>query len=366
MDSYRSKLLISIFISALLVGCGVFGGVSIDIGPGLRKSEAVHTPEMTLTIPEKTELTEDSKTQFLVLIDETIKKLLQSNRSEEKRIENLRKFSSLLSQATSEEDLYRSLKKCKGEESLVNCAARAVEQVLFTGYYKPLFKGSLRRSANYAAPLYGIPKAGTNLSRKNLVTSGVLKSQELIYLKDPFEAYLAEVQGSVGIVLESGQIVHYAFAGSNNQKYVSIGSELVTDGKLTKSEATIAGIRNYFQSNPGKIQEYIYRNPRQVFFRKSSGKTLGSSGVELLSERAVATDRLIYPPGSILFVRVEIPAKQANGVWGTKLISKFMIALDSGSAIIGPKRVDLFLGEGSEVGEVAGRLNSRGKLEVFE
>lgn len=359
LDYCKIRAFVSLLLAMHFVGCGVFGGASLDVGSSNSKRGEVAQPQMTLTIPEKSKLTPESKEQFLQLIDHTVKKLTTSKGIKREEISNLEKFSQALSEAETEEELYRSLKS-NGEVKI-----KTVPEVLFTGYYKPLFKGSLKRTKSYSAPLYSLPKSKTTLTRKQLVTSGALKSNELIYLKDPFEAYLAEIQGSVGILLESGEIVHLAFAGSNNQKYVSIGTELLADGKLTKAEATIPGIRAYFESHPGMRQEYIHRNPRLVFFRKSAGKTLGSSGVELLAERSVATDPSVYPPGSILFTRVEIPAKKENGEWGKRNFSKFVIALDSGSAIKGSKRIDLYLGEGSDVGEVAGRVNSRGEVEVF-
>jgi len=362
----KVKVLSLVSLTALFLGCGIFGGVSIDIRGSSTKDKDFKTPEMTLTVPEEVSFKQEAKAEFLKLIDESLKKVTKSKGDTKETAERLKQFSLLLKQASSEEELYRLVKGSQGKAPFAKHDVTERNQVLFTGYYKPLFKGSLHRSKNYAAPLYSALRLGTALTRRELVTEGLLKANELVYLKDPFEAYLAEIQGSVGILLESGEILHYAFAGSNNQKYLSIGSELVIDGKLKKSEATIPGIRAYFETHPGSMREYILRNPRQVFFRKSLGKTLGSAGVELLKERAVATDRLIYPPGSIIFVKVEIPLKQADGEWGVITLKKFMIALDSGSAIIGPNRIDLFLGDGAKVGEVAGRLNSRGKLEVFE
>jgi membrane-bound lytic murein transglycosylase A len=356
LDSFKSKITVLILAPILFVGCGLFAGQSLTTRPKGPDLEKPPRQEMTLTIPEKN-LTLEDKSHFLKLIEETIPKLSLLDADSKKRIETLRKFSELLKRAKSEEELYKLV---SGQYE-----QHEVENVLYTGYFKPLFKGSLKRSKNYVAPLYSLPKKGTSESRKELVTSGALKSNELIYLKDPFEAYLAEIQGSVGIILESGEIVHLGFAGSNNQKYESIGSELVSDGKLTKTEATIPGIKAYFDSHPGSMQEYIFRNPRQVFFRRSPGKTLGAAGVELLAERSVATDRSQYPIGTLMFTTVEIPKKQADGLWGTRKLSKFVIALDCGSAIKGPRRIDLFLGEGTDIGEVAGRLNSRGKLEVF-
>jgi membrane-bound lytic murein transglycosylase A len=310
--------------------------------------------ETTAPIEKETSFAE--KKEFLQMIDETLAKLPSLGGKAEQNISLLKKFRNSLENASSEAALYQTLSSDK------QIKINATKDVLFTGYYKPLFKGSKTRSKKYSAPLYSMPKGIGSLPRKNLLSGQTLRSHELVYLKDPFEAYLAEIQGSVGILTDSGKVLHYAFAGSNNLGYVSIGSELVKDKKLTKTEATIPGIRGFFDKHPELRQHYINRNPRFVFFRESKGKTLGSSGVELIPERAVATDRSVYAPGSVLLVKVRVPSKDKEGNWAEREISKFVIALDSGSAIIGPRRIDLYLGEGQSIGEVAGRLNSRGSV----
>ena len=202
----------------------------------------------------------------------------------------------------------------------------------------------------------------------------------MIYLKNYFDSYLAQVQGSVGIKIESGEVVHLAFSGSNQKPYVSIGSELVKDGKLTKECAGIPSIRNYFTAHPQDELEYIDRNPRFIFFKKSSDKTFGSAGIELLPEHSVAADQTIFSPGSLLFVKLKIPSLEIPQVkisqskisqlssaenLEEKEISRFVLVLDTGSAIQGPKHLDFFLGEGDFAGEVAGRLSSRGEVELI-
>jgi membrane-bound lytic murein transglycosylase A len=162
--------------------------------------------------------------------------------------------------------------------------------VLYTGYYTPILDGSMEQTEEYLYPLYKKPTDlvkgafGEILGRQTadgriepypsrfiIETTNMLKGQELIWLKDAFEAYVAQVQGSAKVRLPGGEIVTVGYAANNGHAYKSISTELVRDGKITMDQLSLPTMINYFNNNPDDVDTYINRNPRFVFAYHCNG-----------------------------------------------------------------------------------------------
>ena len=235
-------------------------------------------------------------------------------------------------------------------------------EVLLTGYYEPTLEGRRRRSDRFRYPIYGVP-GDTTLRRKSRreIDAGALQGLglELFWSDDPVAIFFLQIQGSGRLRLADGTIVRLGYAGHNDEDYRSIGRILVDRGDLTVEEATAPGIRSWLAAHPDEVWSILHQNPRYIYFRETrvdaaSGPT-GSLGVSLVPWHSVAVDPSIYPPGSICRLRGVLP----DG----RVLDTVVIAMDSGAAIAGPGRMDLFVGEGDEAGALAGRMRSRATVD---
>ena len=153
------------------------------------------------------------------------------------------------------------------------------------------------------------------------------------------------------------------YNGTTNYAYVSLGGELVKDGVFKKDELTLPKLLEYFEKNPSKLDKYIPKNNRFIFFRETNGKLpTGNLGVPVTGDRSIATDKSIMPPGALALIVAPIPDVQPTGEIETRVVSRYVLDQDTGSAIKGAGRVDIFLGSGETAGERAGRLNGSGNL----
>lgn len=235
-------------------------------------------------------------------------------------------------------------------------------EVLLTGYYEPTLEGRRRRSDRFRYPIYGVPGDPT-LRRKSRreIDAGALQGLglELFWSDDLVEIFFLQIQGSGRLRLADGTIVRLGYAAHNDEDYRSIGRILVGRGDLTVEEATAPGIRSWLAAHPDDVRSILHENPRYIYFRQTGvdptmGPT-GSLGVPLVPWHSVAVDPSIYPPGSVGRLRGVLP----DG----RVLDTVVIAMDSGAAIAGPGRMDLFVGEGAEAGALAGRMRSRATVD---
>ncbi len=252
--------------------------------------------------------------------------------------------------------------------------------VLFTGYYTPIFKGSLQKDATYQYPLYKQPadlEKGPNgeimgrrlpdgsLSqyppRAQLENSNLLDGLELVYLTDPFEVYVAHVQGSCRIRLGNGDLMDVGYIAGNGQPYHSIAHDLIKEGAIPAEKLSLSTLIDFFKNNPDKIKTYTQRNPRFVFFHQTSGNPHGSLNEPVTELRSIATDKSIYPRACLAFVDSKLP-RYLGGE--TKIIPQKIFALDqdTGGAIRAPGRCDIYMGIGPQAGKIAGMTYQEGKL----
>ncbi len=242
------------------------------------------------------------------------------------------------------------------------------DQVLFTGYYEPVFRASRVRTGQFRYPLYRLPPdfgswAKPHPPRAELERGDRLRGLEIAWLADPFEAFLVHVQGSARLDLGNGQVLTVGYAGKTDHPYTSVGRELVKDGKMKLEEVTLQSLRAYFRQHPQELIPYLHRNQSFVFFRETNGQpAIGSLGVPVTAERSIATDKSLLPPGAIALILTELPFPDGRGGYTKRKVSRFVLDQDTGSAIRGLNRVDIFMGTGAIAQERAGLITSTGTL----
>jgi len=257
-------------------------------------------------------------------------------------------------------------------------------RMLVTGYYEPHFNGNLQAIPPYNYPLYKVPtaliKKGKKVgrykangefadfwSRKEIESGNVLAGSELLYLADRFDAYLLHVQGSGKIILPNGTTSSVHFAGSNGLGYNSIGKLLVDEKIMKLDDVSIPTIRQYLAENPSEVDRILHHNPRFIFF--SLGDDLGprgSSGEVLTPGRSVALDSETLPTAAFGFLMTKRPEVNSKGTITTWLpLNRFVFPQDSGSAIKGTGRVDIFWGNGLYAETAANNMKEGGELYFF-
>jgi membrane-bound lytic murein transglycosylase A len=264
---------------------------------------------------------------------------------------------------------------------------RGRRRMLVTGYYEPIFEGSLTRQKPYLTPLYSPPSSlktltGQNgeiqVGRYNLdqqfvafwtreeieTTRELMQGNELAFLKDPFDAFLLHVQGSGKIQFPDNSVRAVHYAGSNGLEYKSIGKLLVDEKAMSLEEVTVPAIRTYLQNHQDQLQRILHSNPRYIFF--NWGDNLGpkgSSGEILTAGRSIALDSTALPGGSLGYLVSRVPQNGGNGqIAGWRSLSRFVFPQDSGAAIKGTGRVDVFFGHGKDAEFAANHMKEDGNL----
>ena len=247
--------------------------------------------------------------------------------------------------------------------------------VTFTGYYEPIYQASRTQTAEFKYPLYKLPAnfgSWKDPQPERLLLEGAdglqgsksaLAGNEIFWMRDRFEAILVQIQGSAELDLPDGSKTTVGFAGGTNFAYNSIGKELAKDGKVTPSQLTLPGIISYFRDNPQELNVYIPRYKRFIFMKETfKGEAMGSINVPVTPDRSIATDKSMMPPGALALVHTELPYSVDGRSIQQKLVSRYVLDQDTGSAITGPGRVDYFMGTGKIAGDRAGVTGGPGHL----
>ena len=256
--------------------------------------------------------------------------------------------------------------------------------MLVTGYYEPIFEGSLEKNDSYRFPLYSKPPSlitsykgekqtgrlddnGRFIpfwTRREIETGNLLEGHELVWLKDRFDAYLLQVQGSGRILMPDDTTRAVHFAAANGLAYQSLGKLFVDEQLMTREEVSIDTIRTYFASHPDQMERMLHHNPRYIFFKWGDDRgPRGSLGQILTADRSIAVDHTIFPSGAIGYLVSRRPILNDDGTvnhWRT--FGRFVLPQDSGAAIKGPGRVDLFLGNDYYAEKAAGSMKEKGSL----
>jgi membrane-bound lytic murein transglycosylase A len=247
--------------------------------------------------------------------------------------------------------------------------------VQFTGYYEPIYQASRKPTAEFKYPLYKLPanfSSWKDPQPERVQLEGAdglqgsassLAGNEIFWMRDRFEAILVQIQGSAELNLPDGSKTTVGFAGGTNFAYSSIGKELAKDGKVTPSQLTLPGIIRYFRDNPQELNVYIPRYKRFIFMKETfKGEAMGSINVPVTPDRSIATDKSMMPPGALALVHTELPYASNGRSIQQKLVSRYVLDQDTGSAITGPGRVDYFMGTGKVAGDRAGVTGGPGQL----
>jgi membrane-bound lytic murein transglycosylase A len=255
--------------------------------------------------------------------------------------------------------------------------------VLFTAYYTPILNASLVKTGKFTYPLYkqppklkkdaegnilGLETAGGLVlppSREEIDAGRIPPEMELAplaWLSDPFEVYIAHVQGSAQLRLPDGNMMTVGYAATNGHAYRSVAMELVKDGKIPKESLSLQAMIDYFKMHPEQVAQYVSRNPRYVFFDITDGGPRGSLNEPVTAWRTIATDKTIYPRASVAMVALnKLPRPSFRGI--EELPYKgFACDQDTGGAIRAAGRCDIYVGIGDQAGQLAGRTMQEGRL----
>ncbi len=265
-------------------------------------------------------------------------------------------------------------------------------RVLFTGYYEPVLEGSLVRTERYRYPIYRKPDDAVVVhlgrfreryrnerlvgrlengelvpywSREEIDGAGALENRglEIAWFADPVDLFFLHIQGSGMVRLPDGSCFQVSYAQSNGRTYRSIGKLLIDSGRATREELSMQGIKRYLRERPEEIREILNHNESYVFFRIVEEGPVGSIGVALTGGRSVATDAALFPRGALAFVKSRKPVIGPGGeIRSWVPFSRFVLNQDTGGAITGAGRVDLFFGRGPEAEIAAGHLKEEGEL----
>lgn len=285
---------------------------------------------------------------------------------------SLERLDTLLREAPDREALLAGLRRDFRAYRMDGAAGDGVLHI--TGYFEGAAEASLTRTRTFRWPLYRRPAdldqwPTPHPTRAQLEGRdgqqggrGRLKGLELAWLKDRLEAYLIQVQGSARLTLPDGRVMTVGFAGRTDHPYVSIGQELEADLQRREGRRTLQGVLAHFRAQPELLDTYIPRNNRFVFFTETEGRpATGALGVPVTGGRSIATDRRLFPPGAPVLVTAEIPADPADPTPPRPWSRRLMLDQDAGGAILGPGRIDMFMGGGPEGRALAGGINGPGR-----
>lgn len=240
------------------------------------------------------------------------------------------------------------------------------EPMLFTGYFEPELNGSLTRGGAYRYPLYKKPpevRNGTQwLSRAEIENSNALAGRglEIAWIDDPVDVFFLQIQGSGRVKLPDGSYIRVGYGGKNGHEYKSVGQELVRRGVYQPHQVSAQVIQNWVKRNPVDGRKLLQHNPSYVFFREVSRVPahkgpLGAMNRSITPLRSVAVDPKFTPLGAPVWIE--------KG--GETPMRRLMIAQDTGSAIKGAQRADIFYGTGDYAGRRAGETRDPGRMIVL-
>jgi len=268
----------------------------------------------------------------------------------------------------------------------------------FTAYYRPEIAASAVKTDDFLEPLFERPSdlvtlqateeikglEGLAAARKlddgrlvpypvrSQIEAGALngRSQPLAFVADGIEAFMIHVQGSARLRFPDGQKIDLTYAGRNGHPYTSIGQILLADGKISLEEMSLAKLKQWVRENGQKSGEkgraLLHRNESFIFFSASpvideSIEPVAAANVRLTAMRSIAVDRRMWPYGLPFWIEADLP-------WHEGSMNRFrhmMIAQDTGSAILGPARADLYFGTGDSAGKLAGNIRHNGRMIVM-
>jgi membrane-bound lytic murein transglycosylase A len=246
----------------------------------------------------------------------------------------------------------------------------------FTGYYETEVDGSRFPSDEYTIPLYAAPadtvrkrqsKVFSDLDRTKIEDGALAgKDLEICYIKNPVDAFFAQIQGSTRVKLDNGKLLRLNYVASNGMPYTPVGKFLIDRGIVSKEEMSMDKIRDFMESNPDEGKELRRKNRSYVFFQETqlsaNDECIGAQGIPLTPGRSVAVDKSMHVYGTPIWIEAELPIDNEKP---ETRFHRLMFAQDTGSAIVGPARADIYFGHGEEISHVAGRIKQRGQFVML-
>jgi membrane-bound lytic murein transglycosylase A len=265
-----------------------------------------------------------------------------------------------------------------------------------TGYYEPIIEGSRVPTGEFTAPLYRRPpnlvisgrrklgdsfpnkgvKVGRRVGRRKIVPyydraaieDGALDGWhlEICWLRSPIDVLFAQIQGSARIRLEDGTILRLNYDSHNGWPYTPVGRVLIERKIISKDEVSMQRIRDWMAADPVAANDVRRQNKSYVFFRitnlATEDEAVGGEGVPLVPGRSIAVDRSLHAYGTPFFIAADLPISSEKG--GTKF-RRLVFAQDTGSAIVGPARADIYFGAGPDAARIAGRIRHPGQFVIL-
>ncbi|MEN8244892.1 MAG: MltA domain-containing protein [Thermodesulfobacteriota bacterium] len=265
-------------------------------------------------------------------------------------------------------------------------------KMLFTGYYEPAIKGSLEKNASFSYPVYASPKDLTRIDlslfgdefkgkkitgrytgstvvpyyqRSEIDHTGILdgRSDILAWVGDPIDLFFLQIQGSGKIMLASGEYINVHYHTVNGHPYRSIGKLLIDEEKIAREEMSMQKIRSYLHEHPEEVERVLNHNPSYVFFKLEEDGPIGYIQVKLTPVRSIALDRKIFPPAALAYMETQKPELDRFGeIYEWQDLRAFVLNQDTGGAIKGPGRADVFWGNGHYAEVAAGHMQHPGTL----
>lgn len=241
--------------------------------------------------------------------------------------------------------------------------------VLFTGYFAPQYLASRTQSQHFKYPLYELPenfyeyRDSSSPSRYEIESGKLFGGHEIAWLEDPLSVYLIHVNGSAKLMLPDDSTMYVSYTSTNYLEYTSLGKLLIAAGLSKPEEMSMQKIREIYDRSPEIVQEMMLENDRFVFFSEDSGNNWprGSLGIALTPQASLAMDKIVFPPVGIFLVDTQIEDASEEPSHDVR----FMLNHDTGGAIKGSGRADIYMGVGERAGAIAGNLKSDGKLFYF-
>ena len=277
---------------------------------------------------------------------------------------------------------------------------KCTQEGVFTGYFVPTLAGSKVKSKEYKHAIYSRPLdmltvrlkslypvkldgmrlrgrvKGTDLipyySRSEIeAEKSPLKGQEIVWVKDPIALFFMHIQGSGYVKLPDGKVITVGYADQNGHPYTAIGRILVEQKEIALKDISLQSIRQWMIDNPSKQQQLMNHNPSYIFFRLIPAP-LGALNVPLTAGRSIAIDRKKIPLGAPVWIETTYPEMKATNPALQKLVTdskskihRLVMAQDTGGAIVGAVRADVFWGQGENAKLLAGHMNQKGKMFVL-
>ncbi len=264
-----------------------------------------------------------------------------------------------------------------------------------TGYYEPIVDGSRFPTREFTVPIYrrpsdlippagyrngqGFPNSGRSMRQRpdgmfvpyydrGEIEDGALDGQrlEICWIKDPIDLLFIQIQGSARVRLEDGTMLRVNYDSHNGYPYTAVGRILIERKEVPREEMSMQRIRDWMNAHPDQAKELRNQNRSYVFFRivglSDEQEATGAQGVPLTPRRSIAVDKALHVYGTPFYIQAGLPVSEErrNGAF-----DRLMIAQDTGSAIVGPARADIYFGAGDDAGKVAGRLRHAGMFALL-